>query len=85
MILFTILGWVLVNFATWLYFDYLGELAQSLPEGPEKEETRDKWATDGASLTRCSLWRMDTRPLLLSFLANRWLDCKEAKILEGSE
>ena len=51
MILFTILGWVLVNFATWLYFDYLSELAQSLPEGPEKEETRDKWATDGASLT----------------------------------
>jgi hypothetical protein len=51
LILFTILGWVLVNFATWLYFDYLAELAQSLPEGPEKEETRDKWATDGASLT----------------------------------
>jgi hypothetical protein len=51
MILFTILGWVLVNLATWLYFDYLQELAQSLPEGPEKEETRDKWATDGASLT----------------------------------
>jgi hypothetical protein len=51
MILFTILGWVLVNFATWLYFDYLAELTQSLPEGPEKEETRDKWATDGASLT----------------------------------
>jgi hypothetical protein len=51
MILFTILGWVLVNLATWLYFDYLQELHQSLPEGPEKEETRDKWATDGASLT----------------------------------
>ena len=42
---------MLVNLATWLYFDYLAELAQSLPEGPEKEETRDKWATDGASLT----------------------------------
>jgi hypothetical protein len=51
MILFVILGWILVNFATWLYFDYLQELAQSLPEGPEKEETREKWATDGASLT----------------------------------
>ena len=50
-ILFTILGWVLVNLAIWLYFDYLKELHQSLPEGPEKEETRDKWATDGASLT----------------------------------
>ena len=24
MILFTILGWVLVNLATWLYFEYLG-------------------------------------------------------------
>jgi hypothetical protein len=51
MILFIILGWVLVNFATWLYFDYLAELAQSLPEGLEKEEARDKWASDGASLT----------------------------------
>ena len=51
LIIFIILGWVLVNFATWLFFDYLAELAQSLPEGPEKEETRDKWATDGASLT----------------------------------
>ena len=51
MILFIILGWVLVNLAIWLYFDYLWELAQSLPEGPEKEEARDKWATDGASLT----------------------------------
>jgi hypothetical protein len=51
MILFTILGWVLVNLATWLYFDYLAELAQSLPEGPEKVEAREKWATDGASLT----------------------------------
>jgi hypothetical protein len=37
--------------ATWLYFDYLKELVQSLPEGPEKEETSDRWATDGASLT----------------------------------
>ena len=51
MILFTILGWVLVNLATWLYFDYLAELAQSLPEGTEKEETWQKWATDGGSLT----------------------------------
>ena len=51
MILFTILGWVLVNLATWLYFDYLAELAHSLPEGPEKEEAWQKWATDGASLT----------------------------------
>ena len=51
LILFTILGWVLVNLATWLYFDYLQELAQSLPEGLEKEEAREKWATDGASLT----------------------------------
>ncbi len=51
LIIFTILGWVLVNLATWLYFDYLKELVQSLPEGPEKEEIRDRWATDGASLT----------------------------------
>jgi hypothetical protein len=51
MILFTILGWLLVNLATWLYFDYLAELAHSLPEGPEKEEAWQKWATDGASLT----------------------------------
>ena len=51
LIIFTILGWVLVNLATWLYFDYLWELVQSLPEGPEKEEIRDRWATDGASLT----------------------------------
>ena len=51
LILFTILGWVLVNLATWLYFDYLHELAQSLPEGPEKEEAWQKWASDGASLT----------------------------------
>ena len=51
MILFMMLGWVLVNFATWLYFDYLQKLAQSLPEGPEKEEAWQKWATDGGSLT----------------------------------
>ncbi len=51
LILFTILGWLLVNLATWLYFDYLAELAQSLPEGPEKEETWDRWAADGGSLT----------------------------------
>ncbi len=51
LILFTILGWLLVNLATWLYFDYLAELAHSLPEGPEKEEAWQKWATDGASLT----------------------------------
>lgn len=51
LILFIILGWLLVNLATWLYFDYLAELAHSLPEGPEKEEAWQKWATDGASLT----------------------------------
>ena len=51
MIIFTIIGWVLVNLATWLYFDYLKELVQSLPEGPEKEEAREKWASDGGSLT----------------------------------
>jgi hypothetical protein len=51
LIVFIILGWVLVNLATWLYFDYLHELAQSLPEGPEKEEAWQKWASDGASLT----------------------------------
>ncbi len=51
LIVFIILGWVLVNLATWLYFDYLAELAHSLPEGPEKEEAWQKWATDGASLT----------------------------------
>ena len=50
MILFTVLGWVLVNFATWFFFDYLQELAQSLPEGPEKEEIVKRWATDGGSL-----------------------------------
>ena len=50
-IIFTIIGWVLVNLATWLYFDYLTELVQSLPEGPEKEEAREKWAADGGSLT----------------------------------
>ena len=69
MILFIILGWVLVNFATWLYFDYLAELAQLLPEGAEKEETRQKWATDGASLTGALFggWI----PALLYFLS--WL------------
>jgi hypothetical protein len=69
MILFIILGWVLVNLAIWLYFDYLWELAQSLPEGPEKEEARDKWATDGASLTGALFggWI----PALLYFLS--WL------------
>ena len=51
LILFTILGWVLVNVATWLYFDYLAELAKSFPEGPEKEDAWQKWATDGGSLT----------------------------------
>jgi hypothetical protein len=50
MILFIILGWVLVNLAIWLYFDFLQELAQSLPEGQEKEEAWDRWAADGASL-----------------------------------
>jgi hypothetical protein len=60
---------VLVNFATWLYFDYLAELAHSLPEGPEKKETRDKWATDGANLTGALFggWI----PALLYFLS--WL------------
>jgi len=51
MILFTILGWVLVNVATWLFFDYLCELAESLPQGPEKDEAYKKWSADGASLT----------------------------------
>ena len=51
LIVFIILGWVLVNLATWLYFDYLHELAQSLPEGPEKDEAYKKWSADGASLT----------------------------------
>ena len=51
LIVFIILGWVLVNLATWLYFDYLHELAQSLPEGPEKDEAFKKWSADGASLT----------------------------------
>ena len=51
MILFTILGWVLVNVATWLFFDYLCELAESLPQGPKKDEAYKKWSTDGASLT----------------------------------
>ena len=50
MILFTVLGWVLVNFATWLSFDYLQELAQSLPEGPEKEEIVKRRAKDGGPL-----------------------------------
>jgi len=57
MILFTILGWVLVIVATWLYFDYLWELVGALPEGPEKEEAWQKWATDGASLTGALLGR----------------------------
>ena len=51
LIIFTIIGWVLVNLATWLYFDYLQELVQSLPEGSEKEKTSDRWASDGGSLT----------------------------------
>ena len=51
MILFTILGWVLVNVATWLYFDYLWEFAEALPQGPEKDEAFKKWSADGASLT----------------------------------
>ena len=51
LLLFTILGWALVNLATWLYFDYLAELANSLPAGPEKSKIREKWAADGAKLT----------------------------------
>ena len=51
LILFSMMGWVLVNVATWLYFDYLLELAEELPEGPEKDEAYKKWSADGASLT----------------------------------
>ena len=51
MILFTILGWVLVIVATWLYFDYLWELAEALPQGTEKDEAYKKWSADGANLT----------------------------------
>ena len=77
MILFTILGWVLVNFATWLYFDYLQELAQSLAEGPEKKETRDKWATDGASLTGALFggWILALM-YFLAWLAIGWITTK---------
>ena len=83
MILFTILGWVLVNFATWLYFDYLAELAQSLPEGPEKEETRDKWATDGASLTGALFggW-IPTLLYFLSWLIIGWI-AKKLRFLKA--
>ena len=77
MILFTILGWVLVNFATWLYFDYLQELAQSLAEGPEKKEARDKWATDGASLTGALFggWILALM-YFLAWLAIGWITTK---------
>ena len=83
MILFVILGWVLVNLATWLYFDYLQELAQSLPEGPEKEVTREKWATDGASLTG-ALFGGWVLALLyfLSCLAIGWI-AKKLKVLKA--
>ncbi len=74
MILFTILGWALVNLATWLYFDYLKELAQSLPEGPEKEEAWKKWATDGASMTGALFggWMLALL-YFLAWLATGWM------------
>ena len=36
---------------TWLYFDYLWELAEALPQGTEKDEAYKKWSADGANLT----------------------------------
>ena len=86
MILFVIIGWILVNFATWLYFHYLQELAQSLPEGPEKKR-RDsgKVGNRRSKPDRCSLWWVGTCPLILSFLSSHWVYCKEAKSLQSSE
>jgi len=79
LILFTILGWVLVNLATWLYFDYLQELAQSLPEGPEKEEAWQKWASDGASLTGALLGGWILALLyFLSWLVIGWFGTKKS-------
>ena len=79
LIVFIILGWVLVNLATWLYFDYLQELAQSLPEGPEKEEARQKWASDGASLTGALLGGWILALLyFLSWLVIGWFGTKKS-------
>jgi len=79
LILFTILGWVLVNVATWLYFDYLWELVGALPEGPEKEEAWQKWATDGASLTGALLGRWILALLyFLSWLVIGWFGTKKS-------
>ena len=79
LILFTILGWVLVNVATWLYFDYLWELVGALPEGPEKEEAWQKWATDGASLTGALLGRWILALLyFLSWLVIGWIGTKKS-------
>ena len=79
LILFTILGWVLVNVATWLYFDYLWELVGALPEGPEKEEAWQKWATDGASLTGALLGGWILALLyFLSWLVIGWIGTKKS-------
>ena len=79
LIVFIILGWVLVNLATWLYFDYLQELAQSLPEGPEKEEAWQKWASDGASLTGALLGGWILALLyFLSWLVIGWIGTKKS-------
>jgi hypothetical protein len=83
LIIFIILGWVLVNVATWLYFDYLQELAQSLPEGPEKEEACKKWSADGASLTGALLGGWILALLyFLSWLVIGWIGTKKS-FLEG--
>ena len=79
LILFTILGWGLVNLATWLYFDYLQELAQSLPEGPEKEEAYKKWSADGASLTGALLGGWILALLyFISWLVIGWIGTKKS-------
>ena len=52
LILFTILGWLLVNLATWLYFDYLAGIGSIITRRSQKKNRpRHEWATDGASLT----------------------------------
>ena len=65
--------------ATWLYFDYLWELVGALPEGPEKEEAWQKWATDGASLTGALLGRWILALLyFLSWLVIGWIGTKKS-------